>query len=247
MNSYRDQFKEAVKHFWLTRERQGMKQGSDTGKKDYGQRGLVTGGKQLDRFIRIFADLFSRNGIPESSIHLRKTILPGFFRPTKEWDLLVVLQNKLIASIELKSHVGPSFGNNFNNRVEEALGSATDIWTAYREGAFSPSNKPWLGYFLILEKHEKSLRPVKSREPHFPVLSEFNGASYKIRYELFCKKIVRERLYDAACLIVSDRENGRNGDYEEPCDEINIQNFITSLEAQAIASSKFLTSKDRKG
>ena len=88
----------------------------------------------MDGFIEIFADIFFRNGIPRESIHLKKTVLPGFFRPTKEWDLLVVLDNELIASIELKSHIGPSFGNNFNNRVEEALGSATDIRTAYREG-----------------------------------------------------------------------------------------------------------------
>ena len=62
--------------------------------------------------------------------------LPGFFRPTKEWDIVVVSDNNLIAAIELKSQIGPSFGNNFNNRTEEALGTAMDIWTAYREGAF---------------------------------------------------------------------------------------------------------------
>jgi len=36
--------------------------------------------------------------------------------------------------------------NNFNNRVEEALGSATAIWTAYREGTFKPSQRPWIGW-----------------------------------------------------------------------------------------------------
>ena len=41
--------------------------------------------------------------------------LPGYFRPTKLWDLLVTYKGQLIAAIELKSHVGPSFGNNFNN------------------------------------------------------------------------------------------------------------------------------------
>jgi hypothetical protein len=59
--------------------------------------------------------------------------LPGFFRPTKLWDMLVIHEGKLIAAIELKSQVGPSFGNNFNNRTEEAIGNAHDLWTAYRE------------------------------------------------------------------------------------------------------------------
>ena len=68
----------------------------------------------------------------ESFIFRKKRLqLPGFFRPTKEWDLVVVKNGHLIAAIEAKSQVGPSFGNNFNNRTEEAMGSALDIWTAF--------------------------------------------------------------------------------------------------------------------
>jgi hypothetical protein len=77
--------------------------------------------------------------LPDVTISKHETVLPGYFRPAKEWDLLVISKNNLIASIEIKSQVGPSFGNNFNNRVEEALGNACDIWTAYREGIFKPS------------------------------------------------------------------------------------------------------------
>jgi hypothetical protein len=49
---------------------------------------------------------------------------------------VLVHQRELIAAMEFKSQIGHSFGNNFNNRTEEALGSATDIWAANREGAF---------------------------------------------------------------------------------------------------------------
>ena len=66
------------------------------------------------------------------------TILPGWFCAEKDWDLVVVVNRLLVAGIEFKSHVG-SFGNNCNNRVEEALGNATDLLAAYREGAFQPS------------------------------------------------------------------------------------------------------------
>ena len=38
----------AVRHFWQTREKQAKAQGRKTGKKDYGSRGAVTGGKQVD-------------------------------------------------------------------------------------------------------------------------------------------------------------------------------------------------------
>lgn len=68
--------------------------------------------------------------------------LPGYFRPNKKWDLLVVDKNELVIAIEFKSQVGPSFGNNFNNRTEEAMGTALDIWTAYREGVFGAQQAP---------------------------------------------------------------------------------------------------------
>jgi len=163
--------------------------------------------------------------------------LPGWFRPEKKWDLLVVVESCLIAAIEFKSQVG-SFGNNFNNRTEEALGSATDLWAAYREGAFKPSARPWLGYLMLLEEAPASTRPVKAQEPHFRVFEEFKSASYAGRYEILLTKLVRERLYDAACFLMSNSADGPKGQYSEPVLELNFTNFITSLTAKAIACKK---------
>ena len=145
------------------------------------------------------------------------------------------MDDQLLATIEFKSHVGPSFGNNFNNRVEEALGSAADIWTAYREGAFKPSQKPWLGWLMLLEDAPKSQSSVQVQEPHFEVFPEFQEASYAKRYELFCERLVRERLYDATCLLLSDRDGGLEGSFSEPNSEVNFKKFATSLSSHAIA------------
>ncbi len=125
--------------------------------------------------------------------------------------MLVISDGELIAGIEFKSQVG-SFGNNYNNRTEEAIGSATDIWAAYREGAFKPSSRPWLGYMMLLEEAPGSMRPVKAREPHFKVFPEFKDASYGKRYEILLTKLVRERLYDSACFLLSDAKNGLRGE-----------------------------------
>ena len=124
------------------------------------------------------------SGVPMECIHVKKslTVVPGFFRPTKTLDFLVVVDRVLKVAIELKSHVGPSFGNNFNNRAEEAMGSALDIWTAFREGAFGNATAPWLGYLMALEDCPASRTPVKVMEPHFPVFSEFKNSSYAERY-----------------------------------------------------------------
>ena len=141
----------AVADYWKTRAGQKDKQ-KLTGKADQGLRSAVTGGAQMDGFIDLFVELATDSGIPEGYVFRKKAIeLPGFFRPTKEWDLLVVREGLLLVAIEAKSQVGPSFGNNFNNRTEEAVGSAIDLWTAYREGAYLTSPQPFLGYFFMLE------------------------------------------------------------------------------------------------
>lgn len=230
----------AVRVFWRTRGAQMSSQGAKSGRRDYGTRGAVTGGKQLDGFVALVRDLLIGAGLPEHAVYAksRRVVLPGYFRPTKEWDLLVVADGSLLATIEFKSQVGPSFGNNFNNRTEEALGSATDLWTAYREGAFKNTAQPWLGYFMLLEEAKGSTSPVRVSSPHFDVFPEFEGASYAKRYELFCVRLVRERLYNAACLVLSNRAKAKQGHFYEPLAEISVANFAASLTAHAGAYAK---------
>jgi hypothetical protein len=176
--------------------------------------------------------------LPSASVNVRETTLPGYFRPTKEWDMVIFDSGVLVASIEFKSHIGPSFGNNFNNRVEEALGTAYDLNVAFREGKFGSQSKPWLGYFMLLEKHPKSLAVVKYKEPFFKVFPEFVGASYKDRYVEFCKKLIRERTYDAACLLLSAEKTGLKGEFEEPETMVSHQSFIASLIGALTAHAK---------
>ena len=196
----------------------------------------MTGGKQMDGFIRLVRDLLIAAKVPDSCIAVDKRVeLPGWFRAEKKWYLVIVHEGELLAAVEFKSQIGPSFGNNFNNRTEEALGSATDIWAAYREGAFKPSARPFLGYLMLLEDCDRSRSPVKVVAPHFPVFPEFRGASYIQRYAVLIEKLVRERLYDSACFLVSTAAEGANGDYEEPHPELTFFKFITPLLARVVS------------
>lgn len=228
----------AIRHFWRTRAAQARKQGSVSGSKDAGARSAVTGGAQMNGFVSLVRDLLCESGLPKAHVYCETRLeLPGWYRPEKKWDLLVVSGGKLLAGIEFKSQVG-SFGNNYNNRTEEAIGSATDIWAAYREGAFKPSARPWLGYLMLLEEAPGSLAPVRAREPHFKVFPEFRESSYAKRYEVLLTKLVRERLYDAACFLMSNAKDGAKGRYREPAPELNFQRFVASLVAKAIAAAK---------
>ena len=232
---------EAVKHFWRVRARQQKRQGGSTGIKDTGKRAAVTGGKHADGFIRLIAEIVRDAGLRKASIYATQKMprtLPGFFRPAKEWDLVVTSGNDLVAVVEVKSQVG-SFGNNFNNRVEEALGNATDFWTAYKKGIFSPSQKPWLGYLFMLEECDASMRQKRRihLEP-FSVDETFQECSYAQSYEEVCRRLVRELLYDAACFITSNSTSGMRGQFKQPSEELSITNFATSLHARAGAFAR---------
>lgn len=205
LDGYNNMMNSAVAEFWTSRTAASRSQ-LDRGVADQGNRSSVTAGKNLDGFCRMVRQLIIDNGIPADYIHTTgrtALTLPGFFRPTKNWDLLVVRDNQLIAAIEFKSQVGPSFGNNFNNRVEEALGNASDILTAYRENAFGDAPKPFLGFFFVLEDCDKSTRPARYNSGHFDAFVEFENTGYAERYDLLCNKLVKENLYDAASLTLT--------------------------------------------
>ena len=75
---------EAIKLFWLTRDKQSRAQGSISGRKDAGLRAAVTGGKHLDGFTQICRDLFMAAGLPEAHIFWRdRKELPGYYRAEK--------------------------------------------------------------------------------------------------------------------------------------------------------------------
>jgi hypothetical protein len=229
--------RQAVRFYWETRTTQLEKQ-AGSGAKDQGLRSAVTGGAQMDGFIGLLAKLVIDAGVDRKHIYYKESLeLPGYFRPTKQWDFLVVVKGHLVAALEAKSQVGPSFGNNFNNRTEEAMGSALDLWTAFREKAFGTGVRPWLGYMFLLDDCPKSRGSVAVKEPHFKVFDEFRNSSYARRYELFCRRLVLERHYDSAAFLLSGSRAGLQGDYLEPAADLSFQKFAQSLVAQVAAFS----------
>jgi Restriction endonuclease XhoI len=206
----------AVRTYWRTRSRQLEKQ-RKAGGSDQGLRSAVTGGAQMDGFIELLTKLVIQAGIDGADIFYEDSLeLHGYFRPNKKWDFVVVVKGQLIAALEAKSQVGPSFGNNFNNRTEEAMGSALDLWTAFREQAFGAAVRPWIGYLFLLEDCQRSTVAIGVREPHFKVFPEFRNSSYARRYELFCRRLVLEKHYDGAAFLMSDPVKGSKGHYSEP-------------------------------
>ena len=235
--NYESLVRDAVQHFWTHREAALSRQ-VESGSQDVGTRGAVTAGKNMDGFLAVAQSLVKANGLDSAEICVNQRVLtlPGFFRPTKLWDMLVTCRDQLVAALEFKSQVGPSFGNNFNNRAEEAIGNAHDFWTAYREGAFGKDvPRPFLGWIMLLEDCDQSNTAVSDREPHFPVDSEFKGASYAQRYDLLCKRLVQEGLYSSAALLLSPQKASVDGQHRHLNEMSSIRTFVTGFAGHVAA------------
>ena len=198
----------------------------------------------------LVVDLLCEAGLKRPDIRTGGALeLPGYFRATKKWDLIVVADERLVMAMEFKSQAGKSIGNNVNNRAEEAIGSATDIWKAYREGRLGAvAQTPFLGYLFLLEDHAGVRRPVANKEPHFPVDPGFRGhvspaegdtdprylgVSYAERYELLCRRLVLERVYSAACFLMASKD--KSSVVTQPAPDLSFSSFAAALRGHAVA------------
>jgi len=234
LEGYEDRVSNAVKSFWEVRDTAG-----------------VRSGKTLDAFEELFSWVVHNNGMPEAKIVTgSKAKLPGFFRPTKSWDILILNQNTLIAAIELKS-IADSFGKNANNRNEEALGSGIDIKEAFEEDAFEGLTRLFTGYLILVEDCPATLSTVKIQMKHFRAMKEFmanpesrdeiyvmneqggfpaiDGVSYMDRFDILCKRLMQKKLYTAASVVKSPRSAINDGEFSKVSPDTGIKGFLASL------------------
>lgn len=218
----------AVHACWTGRLSAAERQAAAGLVRDVGLRSGVTSGTHLNPLAAVVAKVFIDAGLPKESIYVsRKVDLPGFFRAVKQWDLVVVHGGELVAAIEIKSILG-SYGNNLNNRAEEAIGNANDLLEAYGEGRFSQNTAaPWLGFLFVIQDEKKSRRPVTAKNTHFDVDEAFKGASYLDRSVILCRRLVQKRLYSSACIAASTGEGPEA--VREPADDLTFSKFAAGI------------------
>ncbi|MFE4651517.1 PaeR7I family type II restriction endonuclease [Streptomyces sp. NPDC056707] len=175
----------------------------------------------------------------------QSAVLPGVFRPTKRWDIVIRDGEFLVAAIEVKSQEAKEIGNNINNRIEESLGSAFDLKTALDDGLIPRRKKqraaagegerwdPWIGYLFVLEDTGNDgeydvHKPVALDSSLFPVGAAFTGnPSYADRYKLLCERLVKRKVYSETCFLMSSKEDGAL--VSQPCTSATFQGFVDSL------------------
>jgi len=196
-----------------------------------GRSKAVRGGGHFNPVDNLIARFFLDAGYPPEAIHAsgNMTRLPGYYRPTKAWDLVVVHDEVLVAAVELKALGGPSFGNNFNNRVEEALGNGMDLERASWRGLVG-RERPWLGYFFVVEDEEGSRKPGRSAGGGpFPPEPAWNEASYQDRFALSGERMLDQGIYDAVYYAASSRDDPGP---REPSSSLDWQHFVAAIGAR---------------
>ncbi|HKG61450.1 MAG TPA: PaeR7I family type II restriction endonuclease [Pyrinomonadaceae bacterium] len=223
---------EAVQSFWTGRSSQADKQ-KEAGKIDAGSRGEITGGQHMGELETLIVDILINAGLTDFDIKVKSKLeLPGYYRAEKKWDVLVISKGHLVAAIEFKSQAGDAIGNNLNNRAEEVVGLASDLWVAFREGLFHDSRPPFLGYFFLLQDFSGVRKPVRCKEPYFPIDPIFKGLSYADRYAVLCQRLMLERLYNAVCLTLATRPdmNQPQTVISHPTPDVSFKRFVATLE-----------------
>lgn len=218
-------FSAAVKDFWGVRKTQQEAQ-ILKGTPDAGSRGAVTAGKHLDAVQRVILQALQDGGAdPDWLVTGRSAAVPGWFRERKAFDVVATDGEHLFVTIELKSQVG-SFGNNQNNRIEEAVGQVHDHYVAGSKGLL-PGLAPWFGYVLLVEAtpESTSARPTTGRTV-IPADPTFHGLSYVGRYVVAFDRMVTEKLVDAACVAITNQDDG-SVTYPSPA--MTFQHFAVAL------------------
>lgn len=149
----------------------------------------------------------------------------GYFRASKSWDIICREPGgELRVCVEFKSQVD-SYGNNENNRYEEAMGSGLDIRARYGPGVA-------LGFILVLCDEPETTRVTKMT--HDEILPEFRETSHAERRQIFARRLTEFRLnempfYDAAAVLFVARDGGFS---HPPEPDLDIRTFSERLVAR---------------
>lgn len=225
---YEDAFAGAIQDFWMIKTNQ--QEAADlAGRSDGGTSGSVRAGKHMSPFEALIRKVVEDAGIEPDAAPSDTMYLPGFYRETKSWDVVLQYKGHALAIVEAKSQ-GSSLANNFNNRVEEAIGQAADVWKSHERGLLISGLRPWVGYLMIVEETKKTTDPKhllsgKAVPEGMKIDPVFDGMSYAERYAMAFKRLDQERMLDATCVAITSGPEA----YEYPNEWLSFNGFAAQL------------------
>lgn len=220
----------AVRQFWRVRDAQARKQDS-SGRKDQGARGSVTGGAQMDGFIDLLTETARLAGAkPESIICGPHSELPGFFRPTIAWDVVIYQNQQVLCAFKIATYPGSIGAVEYDRLVENTLTSAYELWHAYSISTLNYDIKPWLGYLLVAGSDGPECRESETvATPAAQAAGQCAGSKH--RGELLCRGLLRDQLYDGTAFLLTEPD----GSYTQPASDLQIDYLCRALACRVSA------------
>lgn len=168
-------------------------------------------GTQSDSHPKAFLDLIAKDlgrlgwsdvRVLEKGQGGRKDItVGGYFRPAKQWDVVAWEGETPRIVVEIKTQAD-SYGNNENNRYEEALGNALDLRAKYGASV-------GIGFLFVICEEKESLRKRPQVAPDEE--SCFHDTTHVERRVIFARRIADyllngDKFYDAAAVLIIARD-----------------------------------------
>ena len=190
--------------YWIKTKLEQQKASEAAGSAQGGRRAAVTGGKHLAGVNRLLLDELEGLGLDGlTTSHDRQATVPGYYRASKDWDLLVFTHGYPVLAVEYKSMTG-SEGKNLNNRADEVIGAAQDLKRAQENGLLPRDLRR--GYIFLMEVTPAVTTPVSVRTRVGEPDPEFIGAGYLDRMAIMCERLRDDRLYDMVWALGVIRE-----------------------------------------
>ncbi|SID09599.1 Type-2 restriction enzyme PaeR7I [Mycobacteroides abscessus subsp. abscessus] len=184
-------------------------------------------------FVR---QMFVDAGLAEADVTL-DSIVPGYYRRSKNWDVVAMHKGHLVGVVELKSqHSSP--GNNANNRIEEAIGSSVDARAVQDlSGAFGNLGV-WAAWCMTFNRDAESGAPIRltgaqKARVRFPLNDPaFSNMTYAKQYANAIERFISQKVYDAAWMVTTWVNDDGTIGYEEPIPTATAATLATQIEGR---------------
>ena len=230
-----DEIGPLVVNFWAARgaasARLALSGKSETGAQARDARHM----QSIAAFVR---QMFIDAGLNEAEVTL-DTIIPGYYRRSKNWDVVAIYKGNLVGVVELKSQES-SPSNNANNRIEEAIGSAVDAHAVQEiSGAFGALGV-WAAWGMTFNRGVDTLNPRGINSRHYPLDPAFTPFTYARQYGVAIERLISRNIYQAGWMLETWVNPDDSIGYEEPVPTATAETLRGQIEARVLFAKQAL-------
>lgn len=186
--------------------------------------------QSMSAFVR---QMFVDAGLAEGDVML-DGVIPGYFRRSKNWDVVAMHRGHLVGVVELKSQE-TSPGNNANNRIEEAIGSAVDAMAVQDlTGAFGNLGV-WAAWCMTFNAHCESGKPIgrpRGTASRFSFDPAFLPMTYASQYATAIERFIAQNIYQAGWMLTTWLNSDQTVGYDEPIPTATAATLRVQIEAR---------------